>query len=96
MWDSATGEELYRIWHHLDVNSVAFSPDGEYLVTAELGRNREDHRSLRPRGPRPAEDGADSTSRDARFSSDGRLVATAAWFEELREKPREDLGLEAR
>ena len=33
-WDAATGEKLFRIGHPLDVNDVAFSPDGEHLVTA--------------------------------------------------------------
>ena len=36
-WDTSTGQELFRIGHELDVNSVAFSPDGEFLVTAGWG-----------------------------------------------------------
>jgi WD40 repeat protein len=77
VWDSATGEELYRIWHRLDVNHVAFSPDGEYLVTASwdgtakiIDRSGRVIRVLR-------EEGLGFNVRDARFSPDGLLVATA-------------------
>ena len=80
VWDAATGEELYRIWHRLDVNNVAFSPDGEYLVTAGwdgtakiIDRSGSVVRVLREEG---------FNVRDARFSADGRLVATAASSEE--------------
>jgi WD40 repeat protein/DNA-binding SARP family transcriptional activator/class 3 adenylate cyclase len=78
VWDSATGEELHRIWHRLDVNSVAFSPDGEYLVTASwdgtakiVDRSGRVIRVLRERE-------SEISIRDARFSPDGLLVATAA------------------
>ena len=75
-WDAATGEELYRIWHRLDVNDVAFSPDGAYLVTASWdGTARIVDRSGR-RDPCPSEGGSQHNA--ARFSPDGRLVATAA------------------
>ena len=94
MWDTSTGEELYQIGHELDVNDVSFSPDGEYLVTGELGRIGEDRRSLRPRDPRPPRSRASLCLR-ARFSPDGRLVATAA-VDESEAEPRDDLGLGAR
>jgi WD40 repeat protein len=78
-WDSSTGEELYRIGHELDVNQVSFSPDGEYLVTASwdgtakiVDRSGHVIRVLRDRG---------FGLFAARFSFDGRLVATAAWSE---------------
>src|ERR671911_515910 len=34
-WDTSAGEELWRIGHDRDVNEVAFSPDGEFLATAD-------------------------------------------------------------
>ncbi len=79
VWDMATGEELYRIGHRYDVTHVAFSPDGDYLVTASWY------------GTAKIIDGSGSVMsvlqedegfhlRDARFSPDGRLVATAAAF----------------
>jgi WD40 repeat protein/DNA-binding SARP family transcriptional activator/class 3 adenylate cyclase len=77
LWDPATGEELYKIWHRLDVNSVAFSPDGEFLVTAGWGGtakiiDRSGHviRVLQ-------EEDRGFHLFDARFSPDGLLVATA-------------------
>lgn len=77
VWDSATGEELSRISHRLDVNSVAYSPDGEFLVTASWGgtakiidRSGRVIRVLQEKGL--------VNARDARFSPDGVLVATAA------------------
>jgi len=80
VWDAATGEDLFTISHPLDVNDVAFSPDGEHLVTAGWdGEARIADRSgrvirvLRDEGyPLFA----------ARFSPDGRLVATAARVDE--------------
>lgn len=75
-WDAATGQELFRISHRLDVNDVAFSPDGEHLVTASwdgeakiVDRAGRVIRVLRDEG---------WSLFAARFSPDGRLVATAA------------------
>ena len=78
-WDTSTGQELFRIGHELDVNSVAFSADGKFLVTAGWGGtakiiDRSGHviRVLQ-------EEGRDFNEvADARFSPDGVLVATAA------------------
>jgi WD40 repeat protein len=79
-WDTSTGEELWRIGHHRDVNEVAFSPDGEYLATADWeGTTKIVDRSgrvIRVLGD-PQEDFNFS---DVAFSSDGHLVATAEWF----------------
>ena len=79
-WDIATGEELYRIGHELDVNKVAFSPDGDYLATASwdgtakiIDRSGQVIRVLG--GPDP--DGGDFALSDVAFSSDDHLVATA-------------------
>jgi WD40 repeat protein len=33
LWETATGKEL-RQWTRILVNSLAFSPDGKYLATA--------------------------------------------------------------
>jgi WD40 repeat protein/DNA-binding SARP family transcriptional activator/class 3 adenylate cyclase len=75
-WDTSTGEELFRFGHELDVNEVSFRPDGKYLVTASFGgtakivdRSGRVIRVLR-------EPGFDLHA--ARFSPDGRLVATVA------------------
>jgi WD40 repeat protein len=79
VWDTATGRERYRIMHRFDVTHVAFSPDEEYLVTASwygtakiIDRSGHVIRVLQ-------EDGGFSLV-DARFSSDGLLVATAAIY----------------
>ncbi|MGH2539601.1 MAG: WD40 repeat domain-containing protein [Actinomycetota bacterium] len=78
LWDPATGEELSTIWHTLDVNAVAFSPDGEFLVTAGwrgtakiIDRSGHVIRVLQEEDRR-------SHLFDVRFSPDGLLVATAA------------------
>ena len=78
VWDSATGEELFRISHHLDVNSVAYSPDGEFLVTASWGGTAKiiDRSGRVIRVLQGRELGFNVL--DARFSPDGLLVATAA------------------
>jgi WD40 repeat protein len=75
-WDTSTGEELFRIGHDLDVNEVSFSPDGEYLVTASwdgtakiIDRAGGVLRVLEERG---------FSLHGARFSPDGRLLATVA------------------
>ena len=50
-WDASTGEEIYRIGHRLDVNEVAYSPDGEYLATASYDGTAKTRRSLRSPDP---------------------------------------------
>jgi WD40 repeat protein/DNA-binding SARP family transcriptional activator/class 3 adenylate cyclase len=76
VWDTSTGEELFRIGHELDVNEVSFSQDGQYLVTASwdgtakiIDRSGRVVRVLRERG---------FSLHLARFDPDGRLVATMA------------------
>jgi len=76
VWDTSNGEELVRIGHELDVNDVSFSPDGEDVVTASwddtakiVDRSGAVLRVLRERG---------FNLFGARFSPDGRLVATEA------------------
>ena len=88
LWDPATGEELSRIWHRLDVTSVAFSPDGEFLVTAGWGgtakiidRTGDVIRVLQ-------EEETEFHVNDARFSPDGDLVATAITHEQGRSHVR--------
>ncbi len=77
VWDSASGEELYRIPHAFDVEDVAFSPEGEYLLTAsELGTARIVDRS--GRDIRVLQEDHEFNVNAARFSPDGLLVATAA------------------
>jgi WD40 repeat protein len=73
-WDTSTGEELYRIGHDLDVNEVAFSPDGEYLATAGWDGSAK----IVDRSGRVIQIlGGGTPVSDVAFSSDGRLVATA-------------------
>jgi WD40 repeat protein len=87
-WDAATGRELFRVGHRLDVNDVAFSRDGEHVVTASwdgtakiVDRSGRVIRVLREDNVirNPGEDGGYAVSA-ARFSSDGRLIATAAFY----------------
>jgi WD40 repeat protein/serine/threonine protein kinase/DNA-binding SARP family transcriptional activator len=76
-WDTSTGEELWRIGHDPQVNEVAFSPDGEYVATADWqGTTKIVDRSGRV--IRVLSEG-DHNFSDVAFSSDGRLVATAAF-----------------
>ncbi|HEX6401407.1 MAG TPA: WD40 repeat domain-containing protein, partial [Actinomycetota bacterium] len=77
VWDMQTGEELYGMVYHLDVLDVAFSPDGEHMVSAGWDKgarvvDREGHlvATLRER------DGF--VFERAQFSPDASLVATAA------------------
>jgi WD40 repeat protein len=74
-WDSSTGEELYRTEHSLDVNEVAFSPDGEYLATASWDETTK----IVDRSGRVVQvlGGGGLPVSDVVFSFDGRLVATA-------------------
>lgn len=77
VWDAATGEELFPVRHHLDVNAVAFSPDGGHMVSAGwngsakiVDREGDVIRVLE-------EDRERLSIGDIDFSSDGRLVATS-------------------
>jgi WD40 repeat protein len=78
-WDTSTGEELWRTGHDRTVNAVAFSPDGDYLATADWrGVTKIVDRSggvVRVLGAR----GEGFNSSDVAFSADGHLVATAEW-----------------
>jgi WD40 repeat protein/DNA-binding SARP family transcriptional activator len=80
-WDMSTGEELYRIGHDLDVNEVAFSPDGEHLATASYDGTAKivdrSGRVIQVLGEAPVQQFGQFPVRDVAFSFDGRLVATA-------------------
>jgi WD40 repeat protein len=77
-WDTSTGEELWRIGHDRTVNEVAFSPDGEYLATADWeGVTKIVDRSGRV--VRELGKWDEFNFSDVAFSSDGRLLATAEW-----------------
>jgi WD40 repeat protein/DNA-binding SARP family transcriptional activator len=87
-WDTSTGEELWRIGHDRTVNEVAFSPDGEYLATADWeGTAKIVDRSGRViqvlGGPQ-----ANFNFSDVAFSLDGRLVATAEFDNRGRDRVR--------
>ncbi len=76
VWGTGTGKKLYGVAHDYDVNDVAFSPDGEYMVSAGWSEatkivDRSGHVVSVLRG------GFNHSA--ARFSSDGRFVATAAF-----------------
>ncbi|HJS26845.1 MAG TPA: WD40 repeat domain-containing protein [Actinomycetota bacterium] len=79
--DASTGEDLYRIGHDLDVNEVAFSPDGEYLATASWDGTTKIVDSsgdvIQVLGEAPDPNEGQSNFSDVAFSFDGRLVATA-------------------
>jgi WD40 repeat protein/serine/threonine protein kinase len=86
-WDPSTGEELYRIGHGLDVNEVAFSPDGEYLATASWdGTAKIVDRSGRVVQVLGEPGGGQFNFSDVAFSFDGRLVATAQAIYARRER----------
>jgi WD40 repeat protein/serine/threonine protein kinase len=80
-WDASTGAELFRIGHYLDVNEVAFSPDGEYLVTASYDGTAKildrSGRVIQVLGKEPDPNFGQFVFTDVAFSFDGRLVATA-------------------
>jgi WD40 repeat protein/DNA-binding SARP family transcriptional activator len=79
VWDVGTGEELFRVWHRLDVGDVAFSPDGEHMVSAGWsGAKVVDGKGRVIRVLEEGEEGDGYPILGVAFSSDGRLVATAA------------------
>jgi len=85
--DTTTDKELFRIGHDLDVNEVAFSPDGEYLATASWDGTAK----IVDRAGRVIQvlgepgDGQFNFS-DVAFSYDGRMVATAQAIYARRER----------
>jgi WD40 repeat protein/DNA-binding SARP family transcriptional activator/class 3 adenylate cyclase len=74
VWDIGTGEELFTIGHPYDVNEVAFSLDGEHLVTVDWGGTAR----VVDRVGRVVRVLRDPYILGARFSPDGLLVATLA------------------
>jgi WD40 repeat protein/serine/threonine protein kinase len=82
VWDTVTGEELFRVRHGLDVLAVAFSPDGEHMVSAGWGDPGYAASAKVVDGDgrviRVLEEEDGFLIYEVGFSSDGRLVATAA------------------
>jgi WD40 repeat protein len=78
-WESSTGDELWRIGGYpLDVTEVTFSPDGEYVATADwAGLAKIVDRSGRVLRVLTGPD--EYNFSDVAFSSDDHLVATAEW-----------------
>jgi WD40 repeat protein/DNA-binding SARP family transcriptional activator len=76
-WDLTTGGELFSVQHHDMVVDVAWSPDGEHLVTATPGSIM----VLDATGGlvRRLNEKGDAEVLSARFSPDGRLVVTAVY-----------------
>jgi WD40 repeat protein/tetratricopeptide (TPR) repeat protein len=86
-WDTSTGKELWRIGHDRTVNAVAFSPDGEYLATADWeGVTKIVDRSGRL--VRELGRWEEFNFSDVSFSSDSHLVATAEFDNRGRERVR--------
>jgi WD40 repeat protein/cellulose biosynthesis protein BcsQ len=79
LWDANSGQHVAVLaGHEQDVNSLAFSPDGQLLASAgadrtvrvwEIAANRERH-ALR---------GHEGEVTGVAFSPDGKLVASASW-----------------
>jgi WD40 repeat protein len=85
VWDAATGEELFLVRHRLGIVDVAFGRDGQHLVTASWdGSAKVADRSGRVVRVVTEDDVIRGSEDDgyviseARLSSDGRLIATAA------------------
>jgi WD40 repeat protein/DNA-binding SARP family transcriptional activator len=95
-WDAATGQELFTVRHRFDVLDVAFSRDGQHLVTAGWdGSAKIVDRSGRVIRVLREDDVIRVLYEDegyrisaARFSFDGRLIATAASYVRGTKKPR--------
>jgi WD40 repeat protein/DNA-binding SARP family transcriptional activator/tRNA A-37 threonylcarbamoyl transferase component Bud32 len=78
-WNTSTGEELWHLGDERDVQKVAFSPDGEYVATADwngivyIVDDRDGRLIKELHGP------DDYNSSDVAFSSDGEKLATAEY-----------------
>jgi WD40 repeat protein/DNA-binding SARP family transcriptional activator len=82
VWRSSTGERLFGVKHRFSVYAVAFSPDGDHLVTAGWrGTAKIIDRSGQVIQILKDEHGYVLNS--AQFSPDGRLIATAALGHDL-------------
>jgi WD40 repeat protein len=97
VWDAATGEELFTVRHRFSVLDVAFSPDGDMVSAGYSGSAKVADRSGRVVRV-VTEDDVIARLEDegyfisaARFSSDGRLIATAASIWRGTKKPRVEI-----
>jgi WD40 repeat protein/DNA-binding SARP family transcriptional activator len=77
VWDAATGQELFTVFHRLDALDVAFSPDGEYMVSAGWS---ESAKVVDGEGHviRVLKEEKGLRIDDVAFSFDGRFIAMAA------------------
>jgi WD40 repeat protein len=80
VWDSRTGERLFELEHANEISAVDWSGDGTHLVVASYdGSIRIVDRAGRE--VRDLREEAGYVVLDARFSSDGRLLATSGFNE---------------
>jgi WD40 repeat protein/DNA-binding SARP family transcriptional activator len=83
VWNAATGQELFSVWDRFDGFDVAFSPDGKHMVSAGWTGwvkvvDREGHQLQEFQEKKDVQARDNFAIWDVSFSSDGRLVATAA------------------
>lgn len=91
VWDAGNGQEVARVKHDSSVNGAAFSPDGEYLVTASYDHTARvwDAANGREVTRIQHEQGVNSVA----FSPDGEHLATASSDRTARVLPWQPEGL---
>ena len=84
LWDVQIGQELHRFKHSNNVFSVAFSPNGKYLLTGSYDKTARLWDATTYEQLQVFEDPTGAGAASVAFSPDSNSIVTGSWDGTLR------------